>query len=410
MRALRLPAATAAAFTTRSSRRPAVLGPACNRLAAAGVPSASHRRALRTFSPAAMAPPPWADFAASTSPDTATAALAAAAASVPPLHPARYKGQAGRVAIIGGCAEYTGAPFFAAMAALRTGADLAHVFCTPGAAPVIKSYAPDLIVHPALQDGPGGDATASLAAIAPWLPRFDAVIVGPGLGKDPSVAGAAAAVVRAVVGAGTAGLVLDGDVLALAGAVPDLVTTGCGSAAIILTPNAAEFGRLAAACGLGDGAPAGPPGEAAADSAVRELAARLAGPTVLLKGSADRIAVGGAGDGASWAASIAGRGSPRRAGGQGDVLSGAAATFLAWGVSARRVSGGGGGRAGDGRGGGGGGGEAVSPVPPAAAAAAAGAALTRAAAARAFSVHGRAMVAADVLAEVGAAFQELFEK
>ena len=31
----------------------------------------------------------------------------------------RRKGQAGRVAVIGGCREYTGAPFFAAMAALR---------------------------------------------------------------------------------------------------------------------------------------------------------------------------------------------------------------------------------------------------------------------------------------------------
>ena len=31
----------------------------------------------------------------------------------------RRKGQAGRVAVIGGCREYTGAPYFAAMAALR---------------------------------------------------------------------------------------------------------------------------------------------------------------------------------------------------------------------------------------------------------------------------------------------------
>ena len=32
------------------------------------------------------------------------------------------------------------------------GADLSHVFCTSGAATVIKSYSPELIVHPYLPD------------------------------------------------------------------------------------------------------------------------------------------------------------------------------------------------------------------------------------------------------------------
>lgn len=31
----------------------------------------------------------------------------------------KYKGQAGKIAVIGGCREYTGAPFFASMAALK---------------------------------------------------------------------------------------------------------------------------------------------------------------------------------------------------------------------------------------------------------------------------------------------------
>lgn len=32
------------------------------------------------------------------------------------------------------------------------GADLSHVFCTKDAAPVIKSYSPELIVHPILEE------------------------------------------------------------------------------------------------------------------------------------------------------------------------------------------------------------------------------------------------------------------
>ena len=37
---------------------------------------------------------------------------------------------------------YIIAPYFAAASALRTGADLVHVFCSPMASPVIKGYSP----------------------------------------------------------------------------------------------------------------------------------------------------------------------------------------------------------------------------------------------------------------------------
>lgn len=38
---------------------------------------------------------------------------------VPPLTPDSWKGNQGKVGILGGCKEYTGAPFFVAMAALK---------------------------------------------------------------------------------------------------------------------------------------------------------------------------------------------------------------------------------------------------------------------------------------------------
>ena len=69
---------------------------------------------------------------------------------IPSLAFDTYKGQQGRIGIVGGCEEYTGAPIFASMAAFRTGADLVHVFCTRNAAVPIKSFSPDLIVHPIL--------------------------------------------------------------------------------------------------------------------------------------------------------------------------------------------------------------------------------------------------------------------
>lgn len=49
---------------------------------------------------------------------------------VPPLSKGRHKGQAGRIGVFGGSLEYTGAPYFAAISALKVGADIVHVFCS----------------------------------------------------------------------------------------------------------------------------------------------------------------------------------------------------------------------------------------------------------------------------------------
>ena len=60
---------------------------------------------------------------------------------VPSLDGSRHKGQCGRVGIIGGSQDFTGAPYYAGMAALRTGADLVYVFTAKEAATAIKAYA-----------------------------------------------------------------------------------------------------------------------------------------------------------------------------------------------------------------------------------------------------------------------------
>ena len=74
----------------------------------------------------------------------------AARALVPRLTHELHKGECGRIAVFGGCVMYTGAPYFAAIAGVKTGADLAHVFCEQQAGVVIKAYSPELIVHPVL--------------------------------------------------------------------------------------------------------------------------------------------------------------------------------------------------------------------------------------------------------------------
>lgn len=293
----------------------------------------------------------------------------------------------------------------------QTGADLSHVFTTPAAAPTIKCYSPDLIVHPYLAEGGVGEdespppaaIAAAVAAVTRWLPRFDAVVVGPGLGRDAALADEATQVskrgevgrkggegrfkkkmnhnhpttppplsqnqiLRAARTAG-AGALLDADGIALVAAAPDTVR---GWRSAILTPNAVEFGRLATALGVDPASP----------HALQGVADALDGPTVVAKGAADRVAAAG-----RPSFSVTTTGSPRRVGGQGDVLSGTIATFLAWAVAAARRGGG---------------------DVDTSAAVEAGATLARAAAAAAYEDKGRSMLASDVLDGVGVAFGRLF--
>jgi hypothetical protein len=140
----------------------------------------------------------------SSSSNSAGTWLAAASALVPRFNRPFHKGQHGRVAVVGGSFEYTGAPFYAAISALKVvrqtiawlflllhcgscrtcarwsrccffpvhahatgitcdrrkyrahvlfghqGADLSYVLCTDEAAVAIKAYSPELIVHPVL--------------------------------------------------------------------------------------------------------------------------------------------------------------------------------------------------------------------------------------------------------------------
>lgn len=325
--------------------------------------------------------------ASSGEPDALGAGPRAVASLAPPLSPSASKGSAGRVAVLGGCTEYTGAPYFAAYAALRCGADLAWVFCTRGAGPVIKAYSPELIVHPVLatseelagasEEERGVRVAASSAAVCAMLPRLSALVVGCGLGRDAAVLDAARAVVVACLGAGTP-LVLDGDALHLLVREPGLLA-GRDVARVVLTPNLNEFRRLLGAAGMeqpdGTGGCWGDRGEAAA-----ALSGFFGGAVVLQKGAADVVAAGGA-----VAAVCDEPGSPRRAGGQGDVLAGLAGVFAGWAAAAAPPG----------------------EPPDLATAALAACTVVRRASSRAFAARRRAMLAEDVIAELGGAMQEL---
>lgn len=327
------------------------------------------------------------------------------------------KGNAGRVAVVGGCAEYAGAPFFAAISALRTGCDVAHVFCTESAAPVIRSFSPEIIAHPYVfeasraetaetgLDTPPAQKTftrdGALDALSArerlrfddgvrktkrWLKNMDALVIGPGLGREQE---ALAFVwdILAFARETNVPTVIDADGLFLVSLDP---TIARGNANVVLTPNAAELSRLARAI-LGENwaktrkledvvdaddvvdAEEDDPGATkhvrARERVLRALSDDLRGPAILSKGGVDLgVCAGPVGDSGeapvwiggeeeadpkptiartakrdeanesvvAWCAVREG-GSPRRCGGQGDVLAGSLATFLAWASANKKV-------------------------------------------------------------------------
>ena len=270
---------------------------------------------------------------------------------VPELDSSRYhKGQAGKIGVVGGCSEYTGAPYFAAMSALRMGADLAHVFCAEGAGQVIKSYSPELIVHPYLREGikevtvtVDGEAVhavtydeeavfEAMERVTPWLHRMDALVVGPGLGRDPTMSEIAKRII-AHAHERDVPLVIDADGLRVLMEDQGLIREGH----VVLTPNKAELDRFSAQIASSRGDP--PPTTTIARA--RYVTSQLDGPVVVAKGEVDIIASDVIFDGAiSYIPSYLvcdEPGSPRRCGGQGDVLAGAIAVFLAWATRSKEA-------------------------------------------------------------------------
>ncbi|KAL4193886.1 hypothetical protein AMTRI_Chr06g179180 [Amborella trichopoda] len=249
---------------------------------------------------------------------------------VPPLDPGRHKGQAGKIAVIGGCREYTGAPYFAAISALKIGADLSHVFCTTDAATVIKSYSPELIVHPVLEESYNlrsenklPTSKRVLADVVKWMERFDCLIIGPGLGRDPFLLECVSEIIQHARKENIP-LVIDGDGLFLVTNNLELVK---GYHLTVLTPNVNEYKRLiqkVLECDVSD---------EDAPQQLQMLSKRLGGVTILQKGKNDLISDG------ETVEMVSIFGSPRRCGGQGDILSGSVALFSSWARSMKATRG-----------------------------------------------------------------------
>jgi len=181
-----------------------------------------------------------------------------------------HKGQNGKVLVIGGSREYSGAPALAALASLAAGADIVVVACPKELSTVIRSYSPDIIVHPLSSDFLNPKDTDELVKISE---NFDTVVIGCGIGRESETALAVNDLVVEI----EKPMVIDADALKLVG--PGVLPRRVHET--VITPHAGEFREFS---GMG-----APPNLQDKIRVVKEVS-RESEATVLLKGAVDIIA------------------------------------------------------------------------------------------------------------------------
>jgi NAD(P)H-hydrate epimerase len=228
---------------------------------------------------------------------------------LPRLAPPMHKGDRGRVCVIGGADGMTGAALHAARAALAAGAGLVKLIAARETIAAAQASLPDVLT---VESSLGEKLEPAVAEAIDWA---DAVVIGPGLGREPR--DAREPFVRDVLGRRPVPTIVDADALHFLQNLPNLHQP---PSRIVCTPHLGEFRALA--------------GDALADEAANDrwsAAARAAAKlkcTVLLKGVPTVIAD------LRGPAHVVASGNPGLAtGGSGDLLAGFIGAFLARGAA-----------------------------------------------------------------------------
>lgn len=148
-----------------------------------------------------------------------------------------HKGNFGRILLLCGSRGYTGAAYFAAMGALRTGAGLVYLGVPESIYAIEAVKLNEPVVFPLPEQG-GRLSEAAVPEILEKIPRMDAVLIGPGLGLGQG----SLAVLKAVLTHAACPVVVDADGITLL--VPHMDILRGREAPTILTPHDGEFTRL----------------------------------------------------------------------------------------------------------------------------------------------------------------------
>jgi len=218
-----------------------------------------------------------------------------------------HKGEFGRVLVIGGSKNYSGAPAYASLSSIRFGCDLVITYVPEVIGNVVRSYSPNMIVRTSPGDWLNIKALDEILLLVDWA---NTIIIGPGLGTENTSEELLIKVLEPIKNKDKS-IVIDADALKLIKNHLDLIK----GKNVILTPHEGEL-KIMTGIEL-------PPYDELElrGTEIFNLAKKL-GVTLLVKGPYDYISNG-------KKLKINRTGCPEMSiGGTGDVLAGLCASFL----------------------------------------------------------------------------------
>lgn len=222
-----------------------------------------------------------------------------------------HKGDYGKLLIIAGSRGMTGAAYMASEAALRSGCGLVTLAVCESLNEIFETKTTEVMTLP-LPDTDGHLSYKAADIMADVINLYDAVLIGPGLGRYDEVR----AVTEKVLEVSRVPVVIDADAINVLAKNKEILSK-CGCS-LIFTPHTAEMSRL---CGMDIGYI-----EENRISVSKEFAEEY-GAVVILKGHHTVVT------GADLMQYINITGNPGLAkGGSGDVLAGITAAFAARGL------------------------------------------------------------------------------
>ena len=160
--------------------------------------------------------------------------------ALPVRNPLTHKGNYGKILILGGSVGYTGAPYLAAEAAVRSGAGLVFLGVPEGIYPIEAVKCTEAMPFPlnSVNGKIDGENEVVLEAIDEKMKNCTVCLVGPGLGRGAETS----KLVAHILGNSTIPVILDADgINALADNIDILDRAACP---VILTPHEVEFIRI----------------------------------------------------------------------------------------------------------------------------------------------------------------------
>lgn len=149
-----------------------------------------------------------------------------------------HKGTYGKVALLGGAVEYSGAIRLSALAysALKSGAGLSTVAVPRFLVPIVSQNILEVMIYPI--ESTDKEIIFNKENIDGLINKFDVLTIGMGLGRSEE----ASKIVKYIIENFTGKLVLDADALYIVSKNIDILNKS--KAKIILTPHMMEFKRL----------------------------------------------------------------------------------------------------------------------------------------------------------------------